>query len=248
MIYLSSKQAGNVDLCRSVGHLFSLLCTEDPGTECVSLVWRCGRSGIWLDLRTKTQDSRTTYKQASSALSRTQVHFSSHSIASGLGSHKGVGFTSGIREGGGGHSIRGPLHCLFAVETRCCETPTLRRYTNIGAICRGGFNPLQSNDWLFSLQSLQDHGQCILSVFHDPHPIPTLTPNTQKTTTTPKINIAGVYFWWLKWPLGLVLMTCLNIWCDTLSRINRKLHPHINTGALITCRETCTTRLFTYVC
>lgn len=85
-----------------------------------------------------------------------------------LGSNKGVGFTSGIR------GARSPLVDLCTVylhwKPRRCETPTLRHYTNIGVICRGGFNSLQCNDWLVSLPSLREVVQWIPSASFSPLP------------------------------------------------------------------------------
>lgn len=76
-----------------------------------------------------------------------------------LSSNKGAGFTSGIR---GGESALVDLRTVYLHwKPRRCETPTLRRCTNIEAICRGGFNSLQSNDWLFPLPSLQELRQWI---------------------------------------------------------------------------------------
>lgn len=125
----------------------------------------------------------------------TQIHFSSHSIESGLDQIRQQQ-RSGLHlwDKGGQSTLVDLCTVYLHWKPRRCETPTLRHYTNIGAICRGGFNSLQSNDWLFSLPSLQELGQWIPSASFAPS-------QHQPALTTPKINITGVYFQWLQWPL-----------------------------------------------
>lgn len=76
-----------------------------------------------------------------------------------LGGNKGRGFAS--RMGWGSTLVDLCTVCLHW-KPRRCESPALRRYPNTGAICRGGFNSLQSNDWLLSPRPLPGLSQWIL--------------------------------------------------------------------------------------
>lgn len=151
-----------------------------PARRMLGLVWGCGLSGSWQTRlrppRRQDSDSRRAHKQTLSC------GFSSHTLRTvnvkhahrrtqillislqkkkkkewpRLGGNKGGGFAS--RMGWGSTLVDLCTVCLHW-KPRRCESPALRRYPNTGAICRGGFNSLQSDDWLLSPRPLRGLSQ-----------------------------------------------------------------------------------------
>lgn len=164
-----------------------LLCAEHPGIGMCRpgvrmwVIWELANTvvvstgpGLWFKNHIQTDiivQLHLTHQGPRTCLSHTLTVTHKHSHKDSLfiplkrewprlSSNKGAGFTSGIR--GGGESTLVDLRTVYLHwKPRRCETPTLRRCTNIEAICRGGFNSLQSNDWLFPLPSLQELRQWI---------------------------------------------------------------------------------------
>lgn len=164
----------------------------------LGLVWGCGLSGSWqTQLRppqNQDADSKSAHKHTLSCsfISHTLgtvnvTHTHTYTQAEillisfkrewpRLDGNKGGGFTSRM---GWGSTLVDLCTVYLHWKPRRCESPALRRYTNMGAICRGGFNSLQSNDWLLSHRPLQELSQWILSASYGspPHQI-TLTQTT----------------------------------------------------------------------
>ena len=119
-------------------------------------IWSSGicvlATSIWWELETHPSNTHTHIH------THTHTHIHTHIPLNrkwaGLAGNKGLGFTSGIR----GAPTPVDLYTVYLPwNPRHCEAPTPRHYTHTGAICRGGFNSLQSNDQFYSPPSLSYH-------------------------------------------------------------------------------------------
>lgn len=166
------KRAGDVDFSKLLMFI-GFPRTEDAGIGV--RMWL-----IWELANTADSDSRRAHKQTLScgfsshtlrtvnvkhACRRTQILLISLQEKKRkkewprLGGNKGGGFASRI---GWGSTLVDLCTVCLHWKPRRCESPALRRYPNTGAICRGAFNSLQSDDWLLSPRPLRGLSQWIL--------------------------------------------------------------------------------------